>query len=132
MEMEQSAFEQLPLARTALPEVTGGQYRVYRDAANFALITAESALQALELSGFGHAYKIQRTSLFMNNLITPQYWEVDPATQPMQADKPVPVQAAEPAAEPALAEAAPPETPTEAPSGEEPLSNQDIDKLLNG
>lgn len=109
-----SNFESLPLARTEMPGALVGAYRVYQDAHKYATVQASSALEALELSGFGHAFKIERESLSAANLLNPKFWEKPQAVATPQAEAP---------AAPATAE-----NPAE-PAGEA-LSNNDVDKLL--
>lgn len=125
MEAESAAvsFEQLPLARPDMPPMPVGMYRVYKDKKIFSIVQAASALEALENSGFGHAIKIEREDMMSNNLLNPKFWE---------SDAPAPIVGAQPAeSAPAASEVQPAEAAS-APSGDAPLSNNDVDKLLNG
>lgn len=122
MEMQEApqgtGFEHLPMARASVPDVLMGQYRVYSSRSDFSTVTADSALQALEMSGLGRAYKIERHSMLAANVIAPSFWS---------DEKPVLTSSAEAAPQPAIAPAETIEIAVEA-----PLSNNDIDKLLNG
>ena len=131
-------FEHLPMARADFStDVLSGYYRVYTDKQNFKMIQATSALEALEQSGFRHAFKIEREDLLKYNLLSPPFWQSqnhasqDAAAQPVVMETP-----AEPAAtvatEPAAAAAEPSAEPAPAAAASaETLSNDDIDKLLN-
>ena len=66
-------FEQLPLARTSIPAALIGLYRIYTDNKNFKLVQADSAVNALELSGLLQAFKIEREALHKNTLLTPNF-----------------------------------------------------------
>ncbi len=124
--MEQvGGFEHLPLARAESSVVLDGAYRVYSDAKNYTTIQATSAIEALEMSGIHYAFKIKRENLFSNNLLNPKSWDkavaAPVAAQAEAVHEPV-VVAAEMISEPVV----------EAPAPAAELSNDDIDKLLNG
>jgi hypothetical protein len=69
----QSAFESLPLAKTAGNDALEGMYRVYTDEKNYISIQANSALNALEQSGLQSAIRIERETLHKNNLLKPKF-----------------------------------------------------------
>ncbi len=136
-------FEHLPLARAESSAVLDGAYRIYTDAKNYTTIQAASAIEALEMSGIHYAFKIKRENLYACNLLNPKSWDKAvplPAENMMAASAPVEniaVEAvaevaaesvSEPVAEAPAVEAAAAEA-AEAPAA---LSNDDIDKLLNG
>jgi len=66
-------FEQLPLARTEMPAALAGQYRVYTDSKNFTRVEADSAVRALEASGYAKAFKIERETLHKISLLLPNF-----------------------------------------------------------
>jgi hypothetical protein len=94
---------------------TESRYRVYKDAKEFSVVDAPSALQALQASGLKTAYRIERDSIFAGNL-------VDLKKLP---DAPPPAAAAAPAA-PAAPEEAKPAEPDKG------LSGAEVDQLLKG
>lgn len=130
-------FEELFIPRRELQISTMSVYRVYSDYKHFELVEAASALEALSISKKRNVYKIQRhdplgdnvlhLNQVMNSGLSENNARENIAVEnniapPAQAQKPevAPEQIVDaPVAAAAAAEAA-------------PLSNDDIDKLLNG
>ncbi len=81
MTTTETPFEQLPLARTSAPASLVGQYRIYTDNKNFKLVQADSAVNALELSGLLQAFKIEREALHKNTLLTPNFTQEAPPVE---------------------------------------------------
>lgn len=108
------SFEALPIPRKDPSRTGNARYRVYKDADNFSLVVAETALEALKASGLEQAYRVERDSIDSVAVLDMKAW----AALTEMADKPAP------AASPDAA-AAPP------PKAEDPLSNDDVNKLLN-
>jgi hypothetical protein len=69
-----SIFESLPLPRKDVPQAEISNYRVYSDSKNFVMITALSALEALQSSAISSPYKIQRDSLDLTKVFDPKAW----------------------------------------------------------
>lgn len=112
-------FETLPLPKRELPQWTASNYRVYKNVNEYVVIEASTALEAMQASGVTPVYKIERDGLNYITVLEPNTWKTEPAAE-AQA---IPAEAATPAA----AEAA----PAQAPVPETPLSNDDVNKLLN-
>ena len=93
-----------------------GRYRVYKDAKEFTVVEAPSALQALQASGLKTAFRIERDGALASNLIDLKKLPEAPAAKPAEAAKP---------AAPAAEEVKPGET-------DKALSGEQVDKLLQG
>ncbi len=133
-------FEELIIPRRELQASAAMIYRVYSDYKNFELVEAASALEALSSSKNRNVYKIQRhdplgdnvihLSQVMNkvsteNIVVENNFETIAHSQG-QGSEPVMKSAPEEIVTPEVASAAPASTEAA------PLSNDDIDKLLNG
>ncbi len=147
-------FEELFIPRKELQSSNAMVYRVYSDYKNFELVEAASALDALAISKKRNVYKVQRHDPLGYNVIhlnqvmqqmfpasdipgnaVPESFEhieksqeksPEPvAATPAPAPEPAPAVVAAPAPEPAASSAPMASDPA-------PLSNEEIDKLLNG
>lgn len=135
-EITPDMFRNLTLPRKEASSFSSSRYRVYKTAKEFVVVEAENAKAALAASGLTQARRIERENIYLNNVLT-----LSPAAP--QMDKPEKTQAAEaPAATPEPAEvqeATPPaaeaqETAAAAPpaAAQAPLSNEEVNKLLQG
>ncbi len=126
----QSAFEALPMPRKNVPQLFGGSYRVYRSSRDFVVVEADSALEALERSGLHSAVKIERESMDNISVLSAAAWRTGVlSTPPVQPAAPT---EAAPAAD-SMQEAKDTillDVPQTVPAGEQPLSNDDVEKLL--
>jgi len=142
-------FEELIIPRRDMFNIAETRYRVYFDAKNYKLIEAVSALDALRSSGISKAYKIERHNPMGDNIIqfshqpiiapvilennaTPndvhEYVEIEPE----KIEKISPEEHIFSAPEP-TPEAAPEPNETQAtPAESSGLSNDEVEKLLNG
>jgi hypothetical protein len=135
MKQNEEPFEELIIPRRDMQISTTTIYRVYSDHKNFQLVEAGSALEALSLMGNKNVYKIKRHDplgdnvIQLNQALHPTLNQnqsvvvensVTETVAPAQAPSPEPTQ--EQVADASQAAAA----------AETPLSNDDIDKLLNG
>ncbi len=142
-EENKEPFEELFIPRKDLQLSSAMVYRVYRDRKNFELVEAASALDAMAACKNKKIYKIQRHDPLGFNVIhlnqvlnqdfigsmepesADNYSEDQPPQKPEEPVAAAPVQAA-------------PEPPPAPPPAAEPaaesraLSNEEIDKLLNG
>jgi hypothetical protein len=66
-----ASFETLPLPKKDSLS-TAGSYRVYKDATDFTMIAASTALEAMKTSGMEAIYKIERYDLSSNNVLDPK------------------------------------------------------------
>lgn len=65
-------FETLPLARREIPQPKDKHfYRIYKDAVEFTIVEAITALEALKVSGLSNVYKVLRETLDSHNVLTP-------------------------------------------------------------
>lgn len=122
-------FQSLSLPHKDLPEAAGSRYRVYSDAKNFVVVEADNAQDALAASGLAKAHRILRESLFRDNVLTIALAAKAEAAPKEEHATEVPAESAKPeesAAPPAAAE------PAAASEPEAPLSNEDVNKLLEG
>jgi|NOAtaT_6_FD_contig_21_4899243_length_623_multi_6_in_0_out_0_1 hypothetical protein len=130
-QITQGDFEALPMPRKNVPQLFGGSYRVYRSSRDYVVVEAGSALEALERSGLSMAHKIERESMDNISVLSAAAWRTGelsprPHLQPEAAQSaPVPAVNEDPKEtvmlEVAAADAAP---------AEQPLSNDDVEKLL--
>lgn len=142
-EENKEPFEELFIPRKDLQLSASVVYRVYRDSRNYELVEAASALDAMAASKNKKIYKIQRHDplgfnvIHLNQVLNQDFiGNMEPESQTEysepEAQKPVesaPVKDPEPvAAAPEPVAAAAPEAPAESRA----LSNEEIDKLLNG
>ncbi len=149
MKQNTEPFEELMIPRRELHAPSAMIYRVYSDYKHFELVEAMSALDALAASKIKNVYKIERHDpladnvIHLNQVINPMA-AVSAATESALVDN---IQPQQHESTPHIAEVkdsteVPVETkPTEAaapapvettPKEDAPLSNDDIDKLLNG
>ena len=129
-------FEPLTIPRKEVP-LTTNRYRIYKDAKDFIVQEAASALEALQKSGLQQALRIERDNLFGTNIIDLEKIAIAPpalsqaaAAAPAAPEADKPAEAREAAKAEAPREAVK-ETSKEVPQ-ETPLSTEDVDKLLNG
>lgn len=146
-------FEELFIPRKELQSSSAMLYRVYSDYKNFELVEAASALDALAISKKRNVYKIQRHDplgynvIHLNQVMQQMFPESDipgnnvPESfehiekQQEKVQEPVaaaPATAPEPAAPVAAAAPEPVASSAPAVTDSAPLSNEEIDKLLNG
>ncbi|MDX2113709.1 MAG: hypothetical protein SFW63_08275 [Alphaproteobacteria bacterium] len=118
------------MPRKNVPQLFGGSYRVYRSSRDFVVVEADSALEALERSGLHSAVKIERESMDNISVLSAAAWRTGVFSAP-PAQTPAPTDAA-PAA--ASAQEAKDtillDVPQTAPAADQPLSNDDVEKLL--
>lgn len=135
MNVNTEAFENLPLPRKDFGQDMTNHYRVYKDARNYIVIKAGTALEALQSSGVGMAYKIERDAIDLNRVLAPDAWTKQPLPKEITTNSSVDNEA--PVAAQPLQDASSP-TATPVPSVQQataekpaqPLSNEDVDKLL--
>ena len=123
-----NAIEILPLPRKDFPMANASQYRVYTDEAHFTIVQALSALEALRTSGVWSPYKIERESLDLTQVFNPQHWFSDMPAAPAVSEPAAAVEVPSANTEPVVAAS---EEVAEKSVVELPLSNDDVDKLLN-
>lgn len=117
-------FRDLALPRKEVALASASRYRVYKNAKEFVVVDAANAKEALAGSGFDKAVRIEKESIHQVNVLTLsalQDRESDIA--PAQPEASAPADSASPPAQAAPAQAAP---------QEQALSNDDVDKLLQG
>lgn len=146
MKQTTEPFEELAIPRRDFSISSDMVYRVYKDRRNFEIVEAESALDALARSKIKNAYKIERHDplgcnvIHLSQVISQQ---VPPSEELVPDDHSKIQEQPQEIVESVVADAEPVATPestavvqeTESPpaSGEPAaLSNDDIDKLLNG
>jgi hypothetical protein len=137
MKQTTEPFEELPIPRRELQNPSTVLYRVYRDYKNYELVEAVSALDALSHSKIKNIYKIERHNPLGDNVI--QLNQVigalggDDRENISPENRPQTEEAAKIAALPeqSVAEKAVEMSPPPAAQESAPLSNDDIDKLLN-
>lgn len=118
------AFEPLPLPKREFGQSPKGRYRIYSDDANYKVVEATSALEALQLSGLQQAHRIQRDAVFLVNVLEAGTL----VSAPENGDEAAAVPAAASVAPPAAAAAA--DVPPAA--ADAPLSDDQVNKLLDG
>ncbi len=126
----QSAFEALPMPRKNVPQLFGGSYRVYRSSRDFVVVEAHCALEALERSGLHSAVKIERESMDNISVLSAAAWRTGalseaPAQAPAPTDAALAADSAQEAKDTILLD-----VPQAAPATDQPLSNEDVEKLL--
>jgi hypothetical protein len=117
-------FESLALPRKDVPHLMGSHYRVYSDYANFKVVAAENAQEAMENSGIQNPVRVARDTILLYSLLNlgaNVSAEEISATPPANDTAPI-------ATAPTVTEEAP--ASTEAPAAA--LSNNDVDTLLQG
>jgi hypothetical protein len=114
------SFEMLSLPKRDFPQLAMGNYRVYKNTSEFLLVAAGTALEAMQASGLTQVYKIERDHMDQHTVLSPNSWKAQVAVEEAAVVAPA-VEVAQPVA------AAPVE-----PAAEVPLSNDDVNKLLNG
>lgn len=144
MKQNEQPFEELIIPRREMQVSTTTIYRVYSDHKNFQLVEAGSALEAMSIIGNKSVYKIKRHDPLGDNVIHLNY-AMRPisaqnqnvihnvAVENVTAEAAPPVPAAPEAnPEPSKEQVAEASQAAAATAAETPLSNDDIDKLLNG
>lgn len=111
------------MPRKDIPQPASGSYRVYSNAKEFVVVNASSALEALQASGVQSAYKIERESIDYVHVLSPSAW-----SNSASAQVPVPNSVAAEAKETVFI---PEATAQVSKDAEAPLSNDDVNKLLN-
>lgn len=127
-------FEELIIPRRDIQVSTASIYRVYSDHKNFQLVEAGSALEAIAICGNKNIHKIKRHDPLGDNVIHLNQAE-RPIAAPNQniAVENVAPEIVAPEQAPTSAEPAPEQiVAAQAAAADTPLSNDDIDKLLNG
>mgnify|MGYP003392965386 CR=1 FL=1 len=135
MKQSEEPFEELIIPRREMQISTATIYRIYSDYKNFQLVEAGSALEAIAMMGNKNVYKIKRHDPLGDNVI-----HLNQAVRPiavqnhniavdnMVVENTIPVQEAA-----AITEVSEEQTAAASQAAAEtPLSNDDIDKLLNG
>lgn len=116
--MKKTEFVPLDLPKKGVAPAEG-RYRVYKDAKDFTVHEAKSALEALQASGLKTAHRIERDSALASNL-------VDLKKIAAEAPPPAAAAAAPAAATPPAAEEVKPG------ATDQNLSGDQVDKLLKG
>lgn len=145
-------FEELFIPRRELHISDSMIYRVYRDNRNFELIEAPSVIEALSKSKIRNAYKVERHDPMADNVIHLKQvlggdiQDEEPIVKPVEKiaeaakvlpqekitePEPVSNEAVAVAAEVEKEQAEPVETAAKT-DGDVPLSNDEVDRLLNG
>ncbi len=96
------SFETLPIPQKGIPNNSVVRYRIYKDADNFVIVQAATALEAYESSGVKDAVKIERERLDGQAVLGMGTWKEAVAAAAPVAD--APAAAAAPAAEAPAAE----------------------------
>jgi hypothetical protein len=143
-EQQTTPFEELDMPRKNVHGVTEQGYRVYRNVVEYMVVEATSALEALEKSGIAKPHKITRHDPLADNVLSLKIAKkllginvIHPENAPAAAAIVPPELAAAPAAPVEAQSAAPAPIAEEAlipvvEAGEKVLSNEEVDKLLNG
>lgn len=142
MKQNEGPFEELIIPRREMQVSTASIYRVYGDHKNFQLVEAGSALEAMSIIGNKNVYKIKRHDPLGDNVIQLNQSIRPVTTQNQNVLQNIVVENEAPGTiAPVQAEAAENSEPSAdqiaaasqaAASSDAPLSNDDIDKLLNG
>ncbi len=74
-------FEALPLPRKEMAVATMARYRVYDNVDHYTMISAGTALEALQNSGLKEIYKIQRDRLDDSNVLDMGFWAENAALE---------------------------------------------------
>lgn len=138
-------FEGLSLPRKDLALDLNRRYRLYRESGEIIAVDATTALEALQASGLTDVKRIERDSIDANNVLEGEVWKKDEQSVKNAESTVVSVDAAvQTAPEGALQELPGTEKPSpipevalqELPAAEqppqEPLSGDEVNKLLNG
>ena len=107
-------FKPLELPKKNTSQTSSNSYRVYKDKSQFIVVEAENAQKALLASGLKQAYRIERHDIKLSVVLN-----FDTLSE-LSADKNPPVAPEEKT------------TPTELVSTSASLSNEEVDKLLQG
>lgn len=127
-------FVEWEIPRREMPHLLAGHYRVYKDEKNYATVKAESALEALQITGMKQAYRIEREALYTNNVLSlsalQQSAEIAETIAAASAAALAAVTATDAATEttPAVAEVVVP--PAAVPPASGPLSSDQVDQLM--
>jgi len=131
--MVTESFEELPMPRKEMAQLSVGSYRVYKNAKEFVTVQAGSAIEALQTSGVKPAHKIERDSFDHTKILGASDWG-SPKQEEQPSDTPVEPQETSPDAEKEtvlVEESGGAETKDAPEGGDETLSGDDVDKLLN-
>lgn len=134
MKQDAEQFEELVIPRRELNNLSDMRYRVYSNAAQFDIIDAVSALDALQKSGMAKAYKIERHNPLADNVLHLSEVQKLLANHKDEQGE-APMIAAAPKAEPvaqAVAESTQETVYISPPPEAATLSNDEVSKLLNG
>lgn len=142
-EENKEPFEELFIPRKDLHLSSAMVYRVYRDNRHYELVEAASALDAMAACKNKKIYKIQRHDplgfnvIHLNQVLNQDFiGDIEPDSKSEYSEpsalpqEPVEAAPAKIASEPPAPPPAPPAA--EAPAESRALSNEEIDKLLNG
>ncbi|MFW0777014.1 MAG: hypothetical protein ACN2B6_04770 [Rickettsiales bacterium] len=136
--MATESFEELPMPRKDVAQLSMGSYRIYKNAKEFVTVQASSAIEALQTSGVKSAYKIERDSFDHTKILGASDWGDSKTEQPKESTpdaapeeaKDVPAEGKKETV--LVEEAQQAEAAKEVSAGEEKeLSGDDVDKLLN-
>lgn len=140
MTQEPEPFEELSLPRRNLDNLSELRYRVYKDAKNYEVVEAVSALDALQKSSIAKAYKIERHNPLADNVLHLSVIRqlqgindediIDSHVSEILQETPA-HHAHAPVSDIVKAIAEHDEKVEEALADPAPLSNEDVDKLLN-
>lgn len=141
-------FEELLIPRKDLHISAAMIYRVYSDKKNFELIEAVSALDAMAQSKIKNVYKVERHDPMASNVIhlrqvlggfpsaennIPESKVEIPVAQEVAVETPEPVSVLSVEPENIVATSTPePQPEISAPVADAALSNDEVDRLLNG
>jgi hypothetical protein len=67
-------FEIMPITKCDIPRLLEGSYRVYKSYREYVVVSAESALEALQLSGLDNVHKIERESMDNISVLSASAW----------------------------------------------------------
>lgn len=133
MKQNEEPFEELIIPRRDMQISAATVYRIYSDYKNFQLVEAGSALEAISMCGNQNVYKIKRHDPLGDNVI-----HLNQAVRPIITQNQI-ITVDNAVAEKAVQEQAENTEVSEEQTAvasqaaaEAPLSNDDIDKLLNG
>lgn len=121
-------FEALPMPRKDIPQPASGSYKVYKNAKEFVVVEAGSALEALQVSGVPLAYKIERESIDSIRVLGFTDWAQEPKPEVAKEAAPAAATTDTSQKETVLI---PSQETAAAPPTAEALSNDDVNKLLN-
>ncbi|MEK6745992.1 MAG: hypothetical protein AABY33_03060 [Pseudomonadota bacterium] len=133
MKQNEEPFEELIIPRRDMQISAATVYRIYSDYKNFQLVEAGSALEAIAMCGNQNVYKIKRHDPLGDNVIhlNQAVLPIITQNQIIAVDNVVTEKAMQEPAENTEVSEEQTAAASQA-AAETPLSNDDIDKLLNG